>query len=74
MPEFVHLILLSNSTQVVMFPLLTRGLWWITATGKYIGERYKNRWWDDLLIGVLFILALLSGDGAVKYVYQMLVS
>jgi len=74
MPGFVYLTLLSNSAQVVMVPLLAGGLWWITASGKYIGEQYKNRWWENLVMGVLFILALWGGYGAVKSVYQMLVS
>jgi len=74
MPGFVYLTLLSNSAQVIMVPLLAGGLWWITASGKYIGEEYKNRWWENLVMGVLFILALWGGFGAVKSVYQMLVS
>lgn len=74
MPGFVYLTLLSNSAQVVVIPLLAGGLLWIKARGKYIGEQYKNRWWDNLLMQVLFILALWGGDGAVKSVYQMLVS
>ena len=74
MPGFVYLTLLSNSAQVVMVPLLAGRLWWIKASGKYIGEQYKNRWWDNLLMRVLFFLALWGGDGAVKSVYQMLVS
>ena len=74
MPGFVYLTLLSNSAQVVMVPLLAGGLWWITASGKYIGKQYKNRWWENLVMGVLFILALWGGYGAVKTVYQMLVS
>jgi len=74
MPGFVFLTLLSNCAQVVMVPLLAGRLWWIKASGKYIGEQYKNRRWDNLLMRVLFILSLWGGDGAVKSVYQMLVS
>jgi hypothetical protein len=57
-----------------MVPLLAGRLWWIKASGKYIGEQYKNSWWDNLVMGVLFILALWGGYGTVKTVYQMLVS
>ena len=74
MPGFVYLTLLSNSAQVVMVPLLAGGLWWITASGKYIGQQYKNRWWENIVMGVLFILALWGDYGAVNSVYQMLVS
>lgn len=72
MPGFVYLTLLSNSAQVVMVPLLAGGLWWITASGKYIGEQYKNRWWENFVMGILFALALWGAFGAVKSVYQML--
>ena len=70
----VYLTLLSNSTQVVMVPLLAGGLWWIKASGKHIGEQYKNRWWENLVMGVPFIRALWGGYEAVKSVYQMLLS
>ena len=45
MPGFVYVTLLSNSAQVVILPLLAVGLWWITASEKFIGKTYRNRWW-----------------------------
>jgi len=71
LPGFVFLTLLSNSAQVVIVPLIAGGLWWITASGKYIGEQYKNRWWENSVMALLFVLALWGAYGAVKSVYQM---
>jgi hypothetical protein len=54
----VALTLAANSAQVVLLPLLAGGLWWITASGRLIGEKYKNRWWENLVMAVLFTLAV----------------
>jgi vacuolar-type H+-ATPase subunit I/STV1 len=58
MPGFVALTLAANSAQVVLLPLLAGGLWWITASGRLSGEKYKNRWWENLVMAVLFTLAV----------------
>jgi hypothetical protein len=58
MPGFVALTLAANSAQVVLLPLLAGGLWWITASERLIGPEYRNRWWENVLMGVLFILAV----------------
>jgi Mn2+/Fe2+ NRAMP family transporter len=58
MPGFVALTLAANSAQVVLLPLLAGGLWWITASGRLIGDQYKNRWWENLVMLVLFALAV----------------
>jgi Mn2+/Fe2+ NRAMP family transporter len=57
MPGFVGLTLAANSAQVILLPMLAGGLWWITASRRLIGERYRNRWWENVLMGVLFALA-----------------
>jgi Mn2+/Fe2+ NRAMP family transporter len=69
MPDFVYLTLVSNSAQVVLIPLIAGGLWWITADGRFIGQEYKNRWWENLVMLVLFGLALWGAYGAVESVY-----
>ncbi len=58
MPDFVTLTLIANSGQVVLLPLLAGGLWWITASARYIGETYKTRWWENGIMTLLFVLAL----------------
>ena len=58
MPDFVTLTLAANSAQVVLLPLLAGGIWWITADSRYIGLAYRNRWWENLALVLLFALAL----------------
>ena len=72
MPGFVYLTLLSNSAQVVIVPLLAGGLWWITASEKFIGKTYRNRWWENLVMALLFSLALWGAYGAIKSVLGLI--
>jgi Mn2+/Fe2+ NRAMP family transporter len=58
MPDFVTLTLAANGGQVVLLPLLAGGLWWITASSRYIGPTHRNRWWENLVFGLLFVLAV----------------
>src|SRR5215213_423595 len=58
MPGFVALTLAANSAQVILLPLLAGGMWWITASKRLIGAEHRNRWWENLLMGVLFSLAV----------------
>ena len=69
MPGFVYLTLVSNSAQVLLVPLLAGGLWWITANSSFIGERYRNTWGENLVMFVLFGLAVWGAYGAVRSVY-----
>ena len=57
MPGFVALTLAANSAQVILLPLLAGGLWWITASARLIGREHRNRWWENVVMGVLFSLA-----------------
>ena len=57
MPGFVALTLAANSAQVVLLPMLAGGLWWITASERLIGRAYRNRWWENAVMGLLFALA-----------------
>jgi hypothetical protein len=57
-PDFVTLTLTANSAQVVLLPLLAGGLWWITANSRYIGRKYRNSWWENALMAILFSLAI----------------
>jgi Mn2+/Fe2+ NRAMP family transporter len=58
MPGFVGLTLAANSAQVILLPMLAGGLWWITASRRLIGDRYRNRWWENVLMGMLFVVAV----------------
>jgi Mn2+/Fe2+ NRAMP family transporter len=57
MPGFVALTLAANSAQVILLPMLAGGLWWITASSRLIGPQHRNRWWENVVMGTLFLLA-----------------
>jgi Mn2+/Fe2+ NRAMP family transporter len=57
MPGFVALTLAANSAQVILLPLLAGGLWWITASARLIGRQHRNRWWENIVMSALFVLA-----------------
>jgi Mn2+/Fe2+ NRAMP family transporter len=58
MPGFVALTLAANSAQVVLLPMLAGGIWGITASSKLIGPKYRNRWWENAVMGLLVALAV----------------
>jgi Mn2+/Fe2+ NRAMP family transporter len=69
--DFVTLTLLANTLMAVLIPALAGGLWWITASRRYIGNEYKNRWWENLIMGFLFILAVWGAYESALSVYEM---
>ena len=70
MPDFVTLTLVANSAQVVLLPMLAGGLWWITASSRYIGAEFRNRWWENVVMGLLFGLAIYGAVSSVMSVVQ----
>jgi Mn2+/Fe2+ NRAMP family transporter len=58
MPGFITLTVLANAASVVVLPLLCGSLWYITARTAFIGPAYRNRWWENGLMGGLFLLSL----------------
>lgn len=70
MPDFVTLTLIANSAQVVLLPLLAGGLWWITASARFIGTQYRNRWWENIVMALLFVLAIYGAIHAVLSIVQ----
>jgi Mn2+/Fe2+ NRAMP family transporter len=73
MPDFVTLTLTANGAQVVLLPLLAGGLWCITARARYIGPVYRNRWWENAVMGVLFALAVYGAAKSVESVIDSVV-
>lgn len=65
MPDFVTLTLIANSAQVILLPLLAGGLWWITASAHFIGADHRNRWWENLMMALLFALAIYGAVNSV---------
>jgi hypothetical protein len=74
MPDFVTLTLVANSTQVVLLPVLASGLWWITASSRYIGAAHRTRPWENGVMALLFALALYGAYTAARSVVQFLSS
>jgi Mn2+/Fe2+ NRAMP family transporter len=72
MPDFITLTLVANSAQVVLLPLLAGGLWWITGSARYIGLQYRNRWWENLVMALLFALALYGAYNSVLSIVQFI--
>jgi Mn2+/Fe2+ NRAMP family transporter len=65
MPDFVMLTLVANGAQVVIVPLLAGGLWRLTASAHFIGERFRTRAWENGVMAVLFVLALYAAANSV---------
>ena len=72
MPDFVTLTLLGNSLQVLLIPFLAGGLWWITASARFIGPVHRNRPWENAVMLVVFTLALWGAWGSVRTVLALL--
>jgi Mn2+/Fe2+ NRAMP family transporter len=72
MPDFVTLTLVANSAQVVLLPLLAGGLWWITASPRFIGEAHKTRLWENIVMAFLFALAIYGAFNSGKSIVQFL--
>ena len=72
MPDFVTLTLIANSAQVVLLPLLAGGLWRLTSSARFIGAQYRNRWWENALMGLLFVLAVYGAFNSVRSIAQFL--
>jgi Mn2+/Fe2+ NRAMP family transporter len=52
-------------------PVLAGGLWRITASRKFIGDEYRNRWWENILMAGLFALAVVGAADAVREILKM---
>ena len=63
--------LIGNGVQILLVPVLAGGLWWITASAQYIGESYRNRWWENLIMLFVFSLALW---GSIEIVTELVAS
>ncbi len=57
MPGFISLTLIANAAGVIVLPVLSGGLWYITSRKKFIGTEYRNKWWENLILAALFVLA-----------------
>jgi Mn2+/Fe2+ NRAMP family transporter len=58
--DFVGLTLTVNALQVVILPVLVVGVWMITAKTKYIGAKYRNQWWENIIMAFVLVLACIG--------------
>ncbi|NIO41745.1 MAG: hypothetical protein GTO41_17155, partial [Burkholderiales bacterium] len=58
MPGFVFLTVVANAGTVIVLPVLSGSLWYITARKQCIGETWRNKAWENGLMGGLFVLSL----------------
>jgi len=72
MPDFVTLTLIGNSGQVLLLPLLAGGIWWITASPRFIGERHRTRWWENVVMALLFVLAVNGAYHSAQAIVQFI--
>ena len=71
-PGFVVMTVFAATATVVLIPLLVGGLWWITASTEYIGSQYRNRLWENALMGVLFVVGLWGAYHSVLSILEAL--
>jgi len=74
MPDFVTLTLIANSGQVLLLPLLAGGIWWLTASARFIGEEHRTRWWENLVMALLFLLAIKGAYHSARAIVQFVVA
>ena len=70
MPDFVTLTLVSNSLQVLLIPIIAGGLWYITASPRCIGASDINGFWENALMGFLFLLGVYASGVSVMLILE----
>ena len=71
-PNFAAMTIFVNSGQVVLIPPILYGIWRITADERYIGAKHRNRWWENLVVVVLFVTAVYGVWKSVESVIEKL--
>lgn len=71
--DFIGLTLLVNAAQVLFIPGLVLGIGWITAKKEFIGEKFRNKHIENVLIALLFVLGLLSAAVSLREVHAGLI-
>lgn len=70
MPGFIALTIVANAAAVVVLPVLCGALWYLTARAKFIGEAWRNKWWENALLAGLFVLSIWGAYQSVKAIAQ----
>ncbi len=59
-PNVVVLTVLGSSFSVITIPLLIVGLIYLTSSKKLMIAKYRNKWWQTLLLGIIGIVGIWS--------------
>ena len=74
MPGFVFMTVVANAGTVIVLPVLSGSLWYITARKVYIGETYRNKLWENSLMFGLFSLSLWGAYQSAKAIGTVIMS
>jgi len=58
--SFVQVTVMINALQVLILPVLAGGLWCLTGSEVFIGKEHRNGLWENALLAVLFMLAVIG--------------
>ena len=50
MPNFVVLTLINNMFNTIALPTISIGLIILTTSRKYMGNRFKNNWFENIIL------------------------
>lgn len=65
-PGFVALTIIVNAAGVIVLPVLSGSIWYITSNKAFIGTTYKNKLWENGVLAFLFLLSLWASWNSVK--------
>ncbi|MCZ6674255.1 MAG: Nramp family divalent metal transporter [Verrucomicrobia bacterium] len=71
-PGFVELTIIVNAASVVVLPVLSASIWYITSRKNFIGTAYRNKWWEHAVMGFLFALAIWASWNSVYAIAEYL--
>jgi Mn2+/Fe2+ NRAMP family transporter len=64
--SFVALTVAVNAFQVILLPILAAAVWVLTASPRFIGEKHRNRLWENLGMAFFLAMALLGAAGSIQ--------
>lgn len=70
--QFIGLTVAVNAFQVILLPILAVAVWLLTASSRFMGERYRNRPWENIAMAVFLAMALLGAYGAIRSLLEKL--
>ncbi len=65
-PDFILLTIVGNAASVIVLPVLCGALWLMTARASLIGAAWRNTWWENAFLSLLFVLSIWGAWQSVK--------